>query len=263
MGQEVEHVRSYDLGRILVGDGEERFQVQDNDTQGVGTHSPGDGRDLDASGATSRAERRTTPVNLRHQPTRPSEDRTVGWSQRRACYLTTEDQDLWPNMTTSIASSSRSARRSRHCAAGTAQPALRSRHGAAGTAEASARRPRTARHKKDDAMAHLPPRVALGKSPAGGLGWGSRHPHGLDTRHFESWCPSATTGLLALVPEDVCANTGYRSEEVGCVSPIVSMQVGALPPGWSTCGARILSSSGYLGAGCRSRWKLQGRCRRH
>src|SRR5665811_1080586 len=26
-------------------------------------------------------------------------------------------------------------------------------------------------------MAHLPPRVALGKSPAGGLGWGSRHPH--------------------------------------------------------------------------------------
>jgi len=49
---------------------------------------------FDASGATSRAERRTTPVNLRHQPTRPSEDRTVGWSQRRACYLTTEDQDL-------------------------------------------------------------------------------------------------------------------------------------------------------------------------
>jgi len=35
---------------------------------------------FDASGATSRAERRTTPVNLRHQPTRPSEDRTVGWS---------------------------------------------------------------------------------------------------------------------------------------------------------------------------------------
>src|SRR5450759_1978616 len=94
MGQEVEHVRSYDLGRILVGDGEERFQVEDNDTQGVGTHSTGDGRDLDASGATSRAERRTTPVNLRHQPTRPSEDRTVGWSQRRACYLTTEDQGL-------------------------------------------------------------------------------------------------------------------------------------------------------------------------
>src|SRR5450759_6016194 len=120
MGQEVEHVRSYDLGRILVGDGEERFQVEGNDTQGVGTqgvgtHSPGDGRDLDASGATSRAERRTTPANLRHQPTRPSEDRTVGWSQRRACYLTTEDQDLLPNMTTSIASSSRSARRSRHC----------------------------------------------------------------------------------------------------------------------------------------------------
>ena len=52
--------------------------------------SAGGGRDLDASGATSRAERRTTPVNLRHQPTRPSEDRTVGWSQRRACYLTTE-----------------------------------------------------------------------------------------------------------------------------------------------------------------------------
>src|SRR5450759_117379 len=51
-------------------------------------------QDLDASGATSRAERRTTPVNLRHQPTRSSEDRTVGWSQRRACYLTTEDQDL-------------------------------------------------------------------------------------------------------------------------------------------------------------------------
>ena len=45
---------------------------------------------FDASGATSRAERRTTPVNLRHQPARPSEDRTVGWSQRRACYLTTE-----------------------------------------------------------------------------------------------------------------------------------------------------------------------------
>src|ERR1035437_1647154 len=43
-----------------------------------------------------RAQRRTTPANLLTQPTQPSEDRTVGWSQCGVCHLnlTTEAQNL-------------------------------------------------------------------------------------------------------------------------------------------------------------------------
>jgi hypothetical protein len=44
-------------------------------------------------------------------------------------------------------------------------------------------------------------------------------------------------GLLALAAVDTVANTGH-----GCLLSIASTQVGVLPPGWSTCGARILSS---------------------
>jgi hypothetical protein len=61
-----------------------------------GGHGDCDRRDLDASRATSRAQRSTTPANLPDESTQPSEDRTVGWSQCGAFLLnlTTEAQNL-------------------------------------------------------------------------------------------------------------------------------------------------------------------------